>query len=309
MVSRPAFTNLASVLYRDYNTVGVPASLPYKPQKNLLRTYYGEIESFLADLYDKAPSELSSVGGTANAATAVATPAVDAYASGQSFWYTPTGTPSVKPYTLNISALGALNIADPDGADLDLGRMPPNRRYLIVNDGTKLRVLTGLVESLLFKVLDADDTGGQNVATAQPWFPTAGAITLPVGKYFFEGQLRTGRSAGVTSHTTSLLFAGGATYTIDWVADVNIGDTAAVATSTRVSAAVATATVVKAASTSATEQLLLTVRGRLDVTVAGTFIPQYIYSVAPGGAPTAQRGSYLILRPRPGGAATVGAWA
>jgi hypothetical protein len=27
---------------------------------------------------------------------------------------------------------------------------------------------------MLFKALAADDTGGQNVLTAQPWFPTAG---------------------------------------------------------------------------------------------------------------------------------------
>jgi hypothetical protein len=80
-------------------------------------------------------------------------------------------------------------------------------------------------------------------------------------------------------------------------------------TSNSVAAAVATATQIKAASTSATEQALVRVAGYLRVTVAGTFIPQFQYSVAPGGAPTVKTGSRFWLIPRPGALTSVGAWA
>lgn len=306
MVDRPAWTDIAANLFRDYNTIGNPGSGIYMPPKPDHRAYFLQMEGFFADLYDKAVTTLSGVGGTANAATAAGTPAVDALVVGQTYVYRPTATNTLADPTLNIDALGAKVLADSDGTGLPPGGAIANRDHLLFYDGTKLRVL-GSRDPILYKVLDADDTGGQNVTTAQPWLPTAGGFTLPVGKYFFDGMLWTSRSAGAAAHGTSILFAGSATYTIDWVADVNIGDTAAIATATRVGAAVATAVAVKASSTSTTEQMLLSIRGRLDVTVAGTWIPQFQYTTsAPGGTPTVKRGSFVRLTQRPGGLASVG---
>lgn len=307
MVARPVWTDIAANLFRDYNTIGVPSSGIFLPPKADHRAYFLQMEEFFADLYDKSVNLLGTIGGTANAITAAATPAVDARAAGQFYILVPTSTNTAAGPTLAINGLAAGTLKDADGVDLPIGTLISGRALLIYDDGTNFRC-PAIRDPLLYKVLDADATGS-DVNTAQPWFPASGGITLPIGKFYFDGRLWTARTAGAVSHTTSLLFAGGATYTIDWMADVNIGDTAAVATATRVAAAVATATVIKAASTSTTENLLLSVRGRLDVTVAGTLIPQFQYSAAPGGAPTVKRGSEFRLFPRPGALASVGAWA
>lgn len=147
------------------------------------------------------------------------------------------------------------------------------------------------------KILAADDTGGQNAATAQPWFPTAGAVAvLDDQAYLLEGQLRLSRSAGAVSHTTGILFAGTAALTsIDYIARCKTGDTLLNAAMNAAGHNAATELVVKAASTSASEQTLIMINGIIRVNVAGTLIPQFKYSAAPGGTPTVKRGSYFIM--------------
>lgn len=307
MVARPLFSKLGAELFRDYNTIGDPGSGVFNPVKSDIRAYLLATEGFLGDLYDKAPTTLGSVGGSANAITATGTPTVDALAAGQIFIFTPTSTNTAAGPTLNIDALGALTLADSDGVDLPIGGLIASRAHMLFHDGTKLRVIG--VSPSLYKVLDTDDSAGSNVNTAQAWFATAGGITLPVGSWFMEAFLWLSRSTGASSHTTSFLFAGTATYTIDWMALVNTGDAVALATPALVAAAVATATQIKAASTSTTEQIIARVTARIKVTGAGTFIPQFQYSVAPGGAPTAKRGSFIRLIPRDGNLSAVGAWA
>jgi len=149
----------------------------------------------------------------------------------------------------------------------------------------------------LLKALAADVTGADS-STAQPWFPASGAVAVAAATvYEFEGKLRLTRAAGIASHTIGLLFAGTATVTsIDWVAIAREGDAAALAGAAMVEGNVATEVVVKAASTSATEDVLILVRGILRVNAAGTFVPQFKYSAAPGGAPTIKRGSFFMLR-------------
>lgn len=152
---------------------------------------------------------------------------------------------------------------------------------------------------MLFKCLDADDTGGQNVNTAQPWFPTSGGVTVEaLTTYFFEGQLFTTRAAGATSHTTGILFGGTASLTnIDFWGEGKTGDTNALAASNGFWGNAASSLVLKAASTSATENSFFHVRGTVRINAAGTFIPQFIYSAAPGGAPTIKRGTYFRMWP------------
>lgn len=155
----------------------------------------------------------------------------------------------------------------------------------------------GVANSALMKVLSADDAGGQNVATAQPWFPTAGAVAVAADTtYRMSGLLMLTRAAGATSHTTSLLFAGTATLTsIGYKASVKVGDVESNAADNATVARVATATVVKAASTATTETITVGVDGIVRVNAAGTLIPQFIYSAAPGGAPTIKANSYFCL--------------
>lgn len=164
----------------------------------------------------------------------------------------------------------------------------------------------------LFKALSANDTGGSNGTSAQPWFPTAGGVSVAAStSYFFEGILRLSRSAGTSSHTTSLLFAGTATLTsILYRAYVNTTDVVTNAAVNQTASEVATAVVVKAASTSATEQIEVHVVGIVRINAAGTFIPQFKYDVAPGGAPTVLANSFFKMTPIGSNAVTTaGTWA
>jgi hypothetical protein len=170
---------------------------------------------------------------------------------------------------------------------------------------------THLIPGMLFKVLTANEAGG-NVNTAQPWFPTGGAVSVEADTtYFFEGVMWISRSAGANSHTTGLLFGGTATLTsIMYAAQCGEGDVAAIGDSDIVTANVATLTNIKAASTSTTEQIKVTVQGTVRINAAGTFIPQFQYSAAPGGAPSILANTYFQLtKIGSGTVATQGTWA
>lgn len=151
---------------------------------------------------------------------------------------------------------------------------------------------------MLYKNLVANATGA-NATGGQPWFPTAGAVTVEAAtNYFFEGLLYMTRAAGAVSHTTATLFAGTATLTsIDYIGRARTGDTNTLLGVSSIRATAATALVVKAASTSATEDTLIDVKGNVRINATGTFIPQFQYSAAPGGAPTILRGTYFRMWP------------
>lgn len=139
-------------------------------------------------------------------------------------------------------------------------------------------------------MIQASDQAGTNVSTAQTWFPGGGAtqITLPSAtSYYFEGSLTLARSAGTTSHDITVLFAGAAV--IGALGAVCEGSTAtgnslADVRKIRLDSAAGAACTV--ASAVATENNIIWVTGVVRVTTAGTFIPQFKYSAAPGGAPT-----------------------
>lgn len=277
--------------------------------KSELRQWMLEVQNALFDVYKKVASTLGSVAGT-NTITAAATPTLDAYFSGAAFWITPANT-ITGAATLNIDSRGAKNLYNQMGLALVAGELVASRRYLIVYDGTQFRV-QGEPAGEIFKYLTADDTGGANVNTAQPWFPTGGTLTVPASTtYFFEGVLRLSRAAGTTSHTTGVLFGGTATLTsIDYFGQAKEGDANDLQDVSGFWATAATSLVLKAASTSATEQIIIRVQGIVRINAAGTFIPQFIYSTAPGGAPTVLRGSWFRMRPVPDNAvAAQGAWA
>lgn len=197
--------------------------------------------------------------------------------------------------TLNIT--NGANLICPNGRDL---RVHQNDVVIVSSEGSDLvRVVAYLpANDELFKVLASNDTGADSNA-AQPWFPTNGGVTLKANQtYFFEGYLRLSRAAGTTSHTTSLLFGGTATLTsISWMSMQNTGDAAGVGGISRSNAEVATATSIKAASTSGTEQIMCFVKGVVRTNAAGTLIPQFQYSAAPGGAPTVLAGTFFRLKP------------
>lgn len=245
-------------------------------------------------LWDRVPVTLGGVAGT-NTITATASPTLDAYAAGQGYWIVPANTPTAA-FTGNIDSKGAKNVYNRWGDALAAGEWQANRLQFAYYDGTQFR--DPFSEDVYWKALTADDTGGQNVNTAQPWFPTNGTLTLPGSTTWeFEGLLRLSRAAGTTSHTTALLFGGTATLTaIDYFADAMTGDANSLVSTSGFWKTDATSHVMKAASTSATEQALFRVRGVVRINAAGTFIPQFIYSAAPGGAPTVLRGTIFRMK-------------
>ena len=162
---------------------------------------------------------------------------------------------------------------------------------------------------VLERRLDAAGTG-QNIATVQPWFPTTGAVAVEAGVvYHMTGMLSLTRSAGVTSHTTSIGFGGTATITgILWSVLVNTGDVLTNIAANHTALKAVTSTVVKAASTSATEEIMVRLDGSVKINAVGTFIPQFTYSAIPGGAPTVNIGSYFRLTKKGAGFNTKGTW-
>lgn len=144
------------------------------------------------------------------------------------------------------------------------------------------------------------DVAGSNVNTAQPVFgSTEDTLTLTANTtYVFEAVYFITRAAGAASHTTAVLFGGTATLTsIGYLAQVTNPTGNALAAVQQIWSAAATAVVLTAANTSTTENLMIVLRGIIRTNGAGTLIPQFIYSVAPGGAPTITKNSYFKIWP------------
>ncbi len=146
-------------------------------------------------------------------------------------------------------------------------------------------------------VLSTDFTG-TNVNTAQPVFAaaqdsfTAEATT----DYIFDAFYHITRAAGTTSHTTAVLFGGTATFTsIRYIAMVSNPTGNTLSNLQSIVGDVATAVTLTAANTSATENLIISLKGNMRINAGGTVIPQFQYSVAPGGAPTIKADSYFRL--------------
>lgn len=146
------------------------------------------------------------------------------------------------------------------------------------------------------------DRSGSDVNTAQDVFDTGASKFLLPGSttYEFEAIYYITRSAGTTSHTTSVLFGGTASiasiaYTI--TSTTTTGAPTATTNCQKLKSKVATATVATTTSTSATENIVIELKGILSISASGTIIPQFQYSAAPGGAPTIEANSYFKLVP------------
>jgi hypothetical protein len=132
-----------------------------------------------------------------------------------------------------------------------------------------------------------------NNNAAQPWF-ASGSINLAAGAtYEFEGSLLL--TNGTTTHTTALSFGGTATLTsISYIAECASVAIGAVGVAPSVTfAAVATAIVLNPTSVAAGTSIK--VRGLIQINLAGTFIPQFTFSAAPG-AGNVLANSFMRLR-------------
>lgn len=153
---------------------------------------------------------------------------------------------------------------------------------------------TGDPAPTLYKVLTADATGQNNIS-AQPWFPSAGAVTVEGSTlYQFEGVLLL--NSGTLTHSVSVSFGGTATITsFSWF---GLGHKAPIngSTTTRLSMGVNSSITTERVLTisNSTAGATLYVRGQVRINAAGTFIPRFQYSAAPGSS-TVLAGTWFAM--------------
>jgi hypothetical protein len=173
----------------------------------------------------------------------------------------------------------------------------------------------GLVQAQQYYRLNSGFVGA-NSNTAQPMFGVG--VTLVANTvYEFEIMFVAVKTAGTTSHTISLQFAGTATlnnilYNGFAMADnSNIPYARIVNTQTTFASNSANALAITGAITAATHNCYFTLKGTVSVANGGTFIPQYVLSAAPGGAYTTQAGSYVKISAlsASGSNTSIGTWA
>jgi len=179
---------------------------------------------------------------------------------------------------------------------------------------TPIGTQRGIVPTQQYYRLNADLVGA-NVNTAQSVFGVG--VTLSSSTvYAFEAVYAFSKSAGVTSNTIAIGFAGTATVNnilydvitsiLNSTSTVNINTTQTVGYVNTTAATVVTNAVGTANATSS-----VVIRGTVSVNAGGTFIPQYTLSAAPGGAYSTVAGSYFLIYPigASGSATNVGTWA
>jgi hypothetical protein len=179
--------------------------------------------------------------------------------------------------------------------------------------GTQRGVLPGMqYYRLNSTLLGANATGAQSILGV--------GVTLSASTvYAFELVFCLTKSAGTTSHTVSTLFGGTATLNnIAYSPTISQSSTTGTVSGNPTTTAAynlyvqqASATVITAAIAIAAQAVFPVIRGTVSVNAGGTFIPQYSLSAAPGGAYTAQIGSYFRIYPigAAGANTSVGTWA
>lgn len=159
---------------------------------------------------------------------------------------------------------------------------------------------------------------GSNATGAQSVFGV-GVSLIANTVYAFESFYVLQKSAGTTSHTIAVSFGGTAglnniNYGIIWNRD---NTTAASSNMTGIASAYqsfatsASSLVLTSAIASSGQTITLKLSGTVSISTAGTFIPQYTLSAAPGGAYTTLTGSYFKIAAlgAAGANTSIGSWA
>jgi hypothetical protein len=145
---------------------------------------------------------------------------------------------------------------------------------------------------------------GANVATAQSIFGLTNGFTLGASTiYEFEACFVLSKSAGATSHLIGLGFGG--TATVNNILYQTMGSYILSATPSGPNAFALIGSVANSTANTATMSVttqvavsfMFIMKGTVSINAAGTFIPQYTLSAAPGGAYTTQIGSYFKISP------------
>lgn len=172
----------------------------------------------------------------------------------------------------------------------------------------------GVSPSMMFYRLDSG-LAGANVNTAQNLFGVG--VTLQAGTvYAFEQRFAATKTAGTTSHSLSLSFAG--TATINNIIYTGISQSATSSSPSLLSLSAdsfvnntVSGFAITGTGTVANRLIYAFLSGTVSINAGGTFIPQYTLSAAPGGAYTTNAGSYFAIWPigAAGSNISVGPWA
>ena len=176
----------------------------------------------------------------------------------------------------------------------------------------------GVPSSTLLYRLDSNLVG-TTATTPQSMFGV-GVTLQPSTVYSFQLIATLTKTAGTTSHTFAVGFAGGtATFNNFFANSITSSILAAPPAGNNASGGTAFANVTNSTAsfasltglTSATGTRYLQFFGTFSVANGGTFIPQYTLSANPGGAYTTLAGSSIILSPigAAGSNTSVGSWA
>ena len=202
------------------------------------------------------------------------------------------------PIILNSTVLGT---ATPGELEYD-GKVP-----YFTPQGTQRGVVPGMqLYAPWVGVTGANATGAQSLFGV-------GATLSSNTSYIFEMAFYLSKSAGTTSHTVSLTFGGTVTaatgmfYQIVPTSNGTLTTNAVLGNFTS-----AFPFVVTGAITTAAYSIAGVCRGKINVSVGGTWIPQYSLSAAPGGAYNSPSGyGYVLVYPigTNGSNISVGTWA
>lgn len=172
------------------------------------------------------------------------------------------------------------------------------------------RAALDVEQAALFRIMTAD-ANGQNSNAAQQIFPAQGAVALEANTtYLIKALYNIHESAAATTaHTIALGFAGTATLTAIVYAAIFTPANADVTQTTQNTTLINTAASTVASPSNTTGDKWFVIEGMIETNAAGTLIPQFTFSVAPGAVPTIRVGTYFRLtKVGAGNVAAKGTW-
>lgn len=221
--------------------------------------------------------------------------------------------PDVSPTAGAETVLTSTNLVLPSAA---LVATPVSGK--IENTGTILTATPtgggrGIIPAEQFYRLDTNLVGA-NATGAQSLFGVG--VTLQSNTvYEFEISVALTKTAGTTSHTIGFGFSGTVTtnnflYSSSGVGVANASAGASVGTPYGSFSTTLANVNTNFTTTTAAVSYLALIKGVISVNAAGTFIPQYSLSAAPGGAYSTVAGSYIKIKAigTAGANTSVGAW-
>lgn len=185
--------------------------------------YIRALSQFIKELFNTADIWGGTAGGTANALTLTPTPAITAYATGQSFTFKAGGSPSSSTATVAISGL-ATKAIQLDGSALSGGEIEAGKIYRIVYDGTQFQLGKVGIQSLAtyaplasptFTGTPAAPTAANGTSTTQLATTAflAAALKIKVGSFTRDVSTASGNQAvtGVGFEPDLIMVFGGST--------------------------------------------------------------------------------------------------